>query len=95
MKPLTTLEEIPPLYRERAALVMQAIRKGKSLKISYQKGSTPGQTRTITPALLFQKIDDNMVSTGAIYLMAHCHLRHHSRTFRLDALVIKTDSNIV
>lgn len=86
MRPLNFLDDIPHAERKHAAPILQALHTGQALSIRYLKGSTPGQIRTITPTLLFHKIDDNRNPTGAIYLLAHCHLRQQSRNFRLDAI---------
>jgi len=61
-----------------------AIHRRATVTLRYHGGSHPGERRTITPALVFHKIDGS--GTPPLYVLAWCHLRREHRTFRLDRM---------
>lgn len=69
--------------------IINAARTGASLTLRYHGGTTPGEIRTLSPALLFVKIHPATTpdpATQPNYLLAWCHTRRQLRTFRVDRL---------
>ena len=100
-QPILTSDEVALEEQDMATLILQHIHTGNPITITYHAGTSPGHSRTITPVLLFQKIenpyalinyptpfDPSMIEIPPIYLIAHCHLRQTTRTFRLDRIEI-------
>lgn len=98
-QPLLEISEVPTSDHETATLLFQHIQKGTPIPITYHGGTEPNKQRTITPILLFHKISEPKLisasqvfsvsaSTPFTYLLAYCHLRHNTRTFRLDRIEI-------
>lgn len=100
-QPLLELSEVPTTDRETASVLFHHIHKGTRISITYHGGTEPNTKRSITPVLLFQKIanpyalvnyptpfDPSMIEVPPTYLLAYCHLRKATRTFRLDRIEI-------
>ena len=69
--------------------LINAARNGEPLTLRYHAGSTPGEIRTISPALVFLKLHpgvDPDPATQPNYLLAWCHTRRQLRIFRVDRL---------
>lgn len=62
-------------------IILQGIPSQNTLAIRYDGGSSPGESRSISPILLFAK-----QNYSAHYLLAWCHQRKQARTFRIDAV---------
>ncbi len=105
MQPLLHLSDIPANEKASAAILLRHIGSGTPLEFLYHGGNSPGKSRRVTPVLLFRKIDDRPILTEQpypfdptripvepTYLLAHCHLRKQSRTFRLDRTVLPSSS---
>lgn len=63
--------------------LIRAIEHGRSVRVIYEGGSTPGEARLFTPELIFRTREDD---TAAIYISGWCHVRQAHRTLRLDRL---------
>ena len=102
IQPLRHISEVSEDVRRVASPILRHLGTGTSLHFTYDAGTTPGRTRNVTPIMLFHKIENPYILTDQpagtppaeksepTYLLARCHLRKQTRTFRLDRINIET-----
>ena len=82
------LEEIRTAFR-----IHQAITSGRPTTFIYQGGSQPGTRRKVIPVMLFTtppkaQHHDSSPEMEPLYLLAHCLIRHATRTFRINRILL-------
>jgi predicted DNA-binding transcriptional regulator YafY len=68
-------KEIPPLSKKEKNQIYSAIKKNTSLKIIYYSGSSPGESRKISPLYIIKENRSSML------IRAYCHKRKGERSF--------------
>ncbi len=64
-----------------ADAILTSLERGRGMLVRYWGGTTPGETRRISPGLVFR-----LEEGGPLYVSAYCHERGATRTFRLGRL---------
>lgn len=64
-----------------AGAILTSLERGRGLLVRYWGGTTPGETRRISPGLVFR-----LEEGGPLYVSAYCHERGATRTFHLGRL---------
>ncbi len=74
--------------RFHGRLILGHIENQTDFEFRYLGGRNPGNSRRVLPILLFSKIELSRPATDLhmIYLLAFCHTRQQTRTFRLDRI---------
>ncbi|MGC3961028.1 MAG: hypothetical protein QM813_24780 [Verrucomicrobiota bacterium] len=80
---VTVTKSVHPI----AQRLILAARRGEMLTVRYWGGSAPGQTRKITPELVFQ-----LDGAGPMYVAAYCHLRCTERVFNIGRVELMEDT---
>lgn len=68
-------KKIPPLSEEEKNKIYASIKKKTSLKIIYYSGSSPGESRKISPLYIIKENRSSML------VRAYCHKRKDERSF--------------
>jgi hypothetical protein len=88
------------IYRDRlreldlVSQLLPLVNRGGPLRFTYHGGSTPGESRTVLPTMLFTvpddwcEVEDLWPEMDPIYLLAHCTHRNAPRIFRISRITI-------
>lgn len=71
------------------ALLIAAAEWSIPVSLIYHAGSTPGQSRTITPSFLFRTAEG---AEAPLYVSGWCHHRQAHRTLRVDQITLNVTS---